>query len=151
MGEDSKNSRGSSPGGRGAWLGLLLYGGAWLGCVLWFWLGRSSGGGWILSYSILVHRIILPLAATATAFLLTRAWGLTPWRLAAMAAGFGVLHMAAIWATVSLATLLGQANIAGVGLSVLLDGANPAAAGGLLGRLARERRERAGRRGPDPH
>ena len=126
MGEDSKNNRGSSPGSRGAWLGLLLYGGAWLGCVLWFWLGRSSGGGWILSYSILVHRIILPLTATAAAFLLTRAWGLTPWRLAAMAAGFGVLHMAAIWATVSLATLLGQANIAGVGLSVLLDGANPA-------------------------
>ena len=141
MGEDSKNSRGSSPGSRGAWLG----------CVLWFWLGRSSGGGWILSYSILVHRIILPLAATAAAFLLTRAWGLTPWRLAAMAAGFGVLHMAAIWATVSLATLLGQANIAGVGLSVLLDGANPAAAGGLLGRLARERREKAGPREPDPH
>ena len=71
--------------------------------------------------------------------------------LASLAAGFGVLHMAAIWATVSLATLLGQANIAGVGLSVLLDGANPAAAGGLLGRLARERREKAGPREPDPH
>lgn len=36
MGEDSKNNRGSSPGSRGAWLGLLLDGGAWLGCVLWF-------------------------------------------------------------------------------------------------------------------
>ena len=56
MGEDSKNNRGSSPGSRGAWLGLLLYGGAWLGCVLWFWLGRSSGGGghWQAEYAHLL-------------------------------------------------------------------------------------------------
>ena len=64
----------------------MAYLSVWTLCVLWFWLGRS-GGGWIMSYTILAFWFLLPVTTLITSFLLERGQDLGLRRWAAMEIG----------------------------------------------------------------
>lgn len=114
----------------------MAYLSVWTLCVLWFWLGRS-GGGWIMSYTILAFWFLLPVTTLITSFLLERGQDLGLRRWAAMGL-FGLMYTAAIWATFSLSTLLSHARLEFPSPYYLLAGLCPSAIGIALGWVARK-------------
>lgn len=116
-------------------LSIQIYMAVWIICVLWFWLGMG-GGGWIMAYTILSFGVILPVTTLVIAFRLEWKQDLGIFRWAAMGF-FSIMYTAALWATFTLATLLGAANIAAPSLYTLLAGFCPSAIGLTLGWLVR--------------
>lgn len=112
-----------------------IYLAVWTACVLWFWLGMG-GGGWIMAYTILTFGTILPVATLVTSFRLERKQDLGLWRWAVIG-GFGMMYMGALWATFTLSTVLGIANIAPPSPLYTIAGLIPSAAGIALGWLVR--------------
>lgn len=132
-GKTSKEKRTCKPPG---WkFSVTIYAAVWAACILWFWLGRS-GGGWIMAYTILAFGVMLPVITLVAAFLLEWGQNLRIWRWAAMAA-FGVMYLAALWATFALATFLGAANIGAPSPYAFLAGFCPAAVGIAAGWMVR--------------
>ena len=118
--------------------GLLpaaVYLAVWLFCVGWFWLGRG-GGGWIMSYTILAHMVLMPLAALVSGFLLARERPLGGWFWGALVL-YGVLNVGAIAATFMLSTAIGVTKMAPIDAMVVLLELVPGAVGLGLGRLFR--------------
>ena len=124
-----------SAGGRARACGTA-YLSVWALCVLWFGLGRS-GGGWIMSYTILAFWFLLPVTTLITSFLLERGQDLGLRRWAAMGL-FGLMYTAALWATFSLSTLLSHTRLDFPSPYYLLAGLCPSAIGIALGWAARK-------------
>ncbi|MBD5085096.1 MAG: hypothetical protein HDT33_08625 [Clostridiales bacterium] len=117
---------------------MIIYMAVWAACVLWFWLGKS-GGGWIMAYSILSFGVILPITTLVIAFRLEWKQDLGYWRWAAIGF-FGIMYMAALWATIVLGTFLGAANISTPSLLMSLAGLCPSAIGIAIGWFVRSRK-----------
>lgn len=127
-----KNDVGKTAGKGSKWKwNILAYMAVWCACVLWFWLGMD-GGGWIMAYTILSFGVILPITTLAVSFRLEWKQNLGYWRWGAMGF-FGVMYMAALWATFVLSTRLGTANISAPPLYTFLIGLCPSAIGITFG------------------
>jgi len=117
---------------------ILAYTAVWAACVLWFWLGMG-GGGWIMAYTILSFGVILPITTLVIAFRLEWKQNLGYWRWGAMGF-FGLMYVAALWATFVLSTYLRVANISTPPLYTFLIGLCPSAIGIALGWMVRSRK-----------
>ena len=118
--------------------GLLpaaVYLAVWLFCVGWFWLGRG-GGGWIMAYTILVHGVLVPLAAMVSGFLLAWERPLGGWFWGALVL-YGALNVGATAATFTLSTAIGVTKMAPIDALVILLELVPGAVGLGLGWLFR--------------
>lgn len=130
--DSGKNGIGRALGKGPKWKqSILAYIAVWTACVLWFWLGMG-GGGWIMAYTILSFGVILPIATLVTAFRLEWKQALGSWRWCVMGF-FGIMYLAALWATFALSTYLGATNISAPPLYTFLIGLCPGAVGIALG------------------
>ena len=107
----------------------VVYGIAWLACLVLFWGSLASGGiagGMIMGYTLLVLYGVLPAISAISAFFIGRVCSLGKWRLAAPFA-LATLYELFIMATFDLSTALGLTNIATADAFVLVLGFVPAA------------------------
>lgn len=109
----------------------VVYGIAWLACLVLFWGSLASGGiagGMIMGYTLLVLYGVLPAISAISAFFIGRVCSLGKRRLAAPFA-LATLYELFIMATFDLSTALGLTNIATADAFVFALGFAPAALG----------------------
>lgn len=53
----------------------------WTGCLIWFWLGKSSDGGFAMAYSLVTFYLILPVATFVISLQIGKdaSWGKMRW------------------------------------------------------------------------
>lgn len=116
----------------------LVYGIAWLGCLVLYWGSLAAGvlgGGGIMGYAILTLYLALPAAGVVAAFLVGRASDLG-WRRLVAPVAIAALYVLHTAATFGLSTALGLTNIMSADPATLMYGLVPASIGLAAGWLA---------------
>ncbi len=63
----------------------------WAACLLWFWLGRGSGGGFAMGFSLITFYFVLPVSTFVISILIGKdgSWGMWKWMMPFF---FGVMY-----------------------------------------------------------
>ena len=81
----------------------------WVTCLIWFWLGQGTDGGFAMAYSLVVFYLVLPVTTFVLSLLIGKdvGWGYAKW---IMPFFFGAMYSLEYFATFGMANHLAAGN-----------------------------------------